>query len=115
MGVMVLGHKPLFESLNADGPLFSPDALAWWQTAAGAPAAVLQHSSSGPTGSVTHPVLYSPDLSNAGGPLPTTTTGSGAATSGTGTSSSAFVINITWDSSVQSAPSGFTTAVQAAV
>ena len=49
-----------------------------------------------------------------------TTTGNtsttGTTVTGTGTtSSSPFVINITWDSSVQSAPSGFTAGVMAAV
>src|SRR5215472_16790296 len=52
------------------------------------------------------------ELATAGG----TTTSTSSATSSTGTSSSsAFVINITWDSSVSRAPAGFTTAIMNAI
>jgi hypothetical protein len=60
-------------------------------------------------------VLYAPD-GGAGNAAAAGGAGSGGTTSVTSaaTTTSPFVINISWDSSVQSAPSGFTTAVIAA-
>lgn len=66
-------------------------------------------------GSATQTVLYAPDGGSAA--LAGGGNGGGGSTGGGSTSagSSSLVINISWDSSVQSAPSGFTTAVMAAV
>ena len=64
----------------------------------------------------TQTVLYNPDAAKShggGGGTTTSTSGSGTTTT-TNTSSTGFTINISWDSSVASAPSGFTTAVTAA-
>ena len=64
------------------------------------------------SGSAGQTVLFAPDATKGGHSAPGgTTTSSGTATTTT-TSTSGLTINITWDSSVSSAPSGFTTAVQ---
>ena len=67
-------------------------------------------------------ILFSPDKPIAGaakagtsGTIATTSTGSATATGTTASSASPFIINISWDSSVSSAPTGFTTAVTNAV
>jgi len=66
-------------------------------------------------GSATQTVLFAPDATKGGHRSPGgTTTSSGTTTTTTGTATSGLTINITWDSSVASAPSGFTTAVQTA-
>lgn len=65
-------------------------------------------------------VLYAPDNGNAARPSGAGNGGGGGKGGGGGTSgptpsgSSSLVINISWDSSVQSAPSGFTSAVMTA-
>ena len=65
------------------------------------------------TSLVTQTVLYSPEATKThGGGSGTSSTSSGTTT--TTTSTSGFTININWDASVSSAPSGFTTAVTAA-
>ena len=67
------------------------------------------------TSPATQTLLYSPDASKTHGGGGSSTTGSGTTTTTTTTTtSSGFTININWDSSVSSAPSGFTTAVTAA-
>lgn len=72
-----------------------------------------------PVTSSVQTVLFTPDDSKPGhgGSSSGTTSGTGGTTSTTtsATSTSSLVINISWDASVQSAPSGFTTAVMSAV
>jgi len=71
--------------------------------------------SSATSSPATQTVLYNPDAAKGhGGGTTSTVSGSGTTTT-TSTSSTGFTINITWDSSVASAPSGFTAAVTAAV
>lgn len=66
-----------------------------------------------PDGSATQTVLFTPDATKGEHSQTSgSTTSSGTTTTTATTSTSPFVINITWDSSVSSAPSGFTTAVQ---
>ena len=63
-----------------------------------------------------HPTPPTTSDTTTGNTSTTTTTTTCTTVTGTGTtSSSPFVINISWDSSVQSAPSGFTAGVLAAV
>lgn len=67
-----------------------------------------------PDAGVGRPVLFAPDEASKGGAGGTGGL-SGSGTTTTVASTSPFVINVTWDSSVQSAPTGFTAGVLAAV
>ncbi len=126
---MLLGHKsttdltgntnPGFGGQGGAGPdgMFNPFTLQSLQFAL--PLAAAGHggslgSGTSPQdagGSATQTVLFAPDATKGGHGSPGgTTTSSGTTT--TTSSTSGLTINITWDSSVSSAPSGFTTAVQ---
>lgn len=131
---MILSHKltsTLFDTNNQSlgsidggwagdwGVVSLPaDPTPWWQDAIGIPPG-LRHTSSTETSpmAASQTVLYSPDDSQIGHSPKSainTSTNSTSTTSGS-SSTSGLVINITWDSSVQSAPAGFTTGVIAAV
>ena len=96
-----LYNKPGHNPFDDDGPFTATDsnALLLWGAAGHKPPGAVH-----PTPSTT------PDTTTGN----TSTTGTTVTGTGT-TSSSPFVINISWDSSVQSAPSGFTAGVLAAV
>jgi hypothetical protein len=94
-------NKPGDNRFGDDGPFSATDndGLLLWGAAAHKPSGAL------------HPTPSTTSDTTTGN---TSTTGTTVTGTGT-TSSSPFVINITWDSSVQSAPSGFTAGVLAAV
>ena len=69
-------------------------------------------SSPDSSGSAGQTVLFAPDATKGGHRSPGGTTTSSGTPTTTTASTSGLTINITWDSSVSSAPSGFTTAVQ---
>jgi hypothetical protein len=95
----LLDNKPGYNPFDDDGPFSATDsnALLLWGAAGHKPPGAAPPSTTSDT-----------TTSN------TNTTGTTITGTGT-TSSSPFVIHITWDSSVQSAPSGFTAGVLAAV